>query len=138
MRMIKILEKHGFRQASGNVLDGTAGRLEFPRPTRSLSSDPAEELERALERSSGAVFATPTQVLLVTCKGEGLQLSPTRKNELISLVWEQPANLEKVAGWLRRSSCYPAFQDLAPRLLAAQEDGSEQRRRGVFRSRLPR
>jgi hypothetical protein len=137
-RVIKILEDQGFRQLSGNVLEGPRGRIEFPPPTRTLSSDPAAELERVVGRTTGVVVATPTQVLLATCRREGPDLSPSRQSELLALVREQPANLEKIAGWLRRDSSYPGFQNLAPRLLAAQKEGVEQRRRGIFRSRLPR
>ena len=138
LRMISILEDHGLHQLSGNVLEGSQGRVEFPPPTRSLSSDPAAELERTLARSSGVVFATPTQVVLASFRKGDPELSTGRQSDLVALVREQPANLEKVAKWLRGSTSYPGFQRLAPRLLAAQEEGAEQRRRGVFHSELPR
>ena len=133
----RVLGKHGFRQASGRVFESRDARIEFPHPTRSLASDPAAELEAILERGTAAAFATPTQVLLATWRREGPRLSDARQEDLIALVREQPANLDKVRDWLRRTECAADFARCRTRLVAAQEEGSEQRRRGEFRSRLP-
>jgi hypothetical protein len=137
-RISELLRQHGFRQLNGRVFEGSPGRIEFPRPTRSLASDPAEELEVVVDRRAGAVFATPTQILLASWRREGPQLSSERQSDLVSLVREQPANLDKVRDWLRRSECEAGFRRLEARLAAAQKEGFELRRQGKFRSQLPR
>jgi hypothetical protein len=137
-RIREVLVEHDYRQISGRVFEGPQGRIEFPRPTRSLASDPAAELEGVVERAASAVFTTPTQVLLATWRREGPRLSPARQEDLVALVHEQPANLDKVRDWLRRTDCQADFQGLRSRLQTAQEEGFQLRRRGEFRSRLPR
>jgi hypothetical protein len=133
----RVLGEHGFRQVSGRVFESHDTRFEFPHPTRSLASDPAAELEAIVERGTAAAFATPTQVLLATWRREGPRLSDARQEDLLALVREQPANLDKVRDWLRRTECAEDFARCCIRLAAAQEQGSQQRRRGEFRSQLP-
>jgi hypothetical protein len=137
-RIARVLGEHGFRQRTGRKFEGPMGTIEFPRPSRTLASDPASELEQALDRGAGTVFATPTQILLATWRREGPELTNSRRSELLALVREQPANLEKVRDWLRRTDRRPDFELLRPQLVAAQREGFEQRRKGTFRSRLPR
>lgn len=138
LRIARVLRDHGFRQRSGRVFQGPRGRIEFPRPTRSLASDPAYELERVIDRQAGAAFATPTQVVLITWRREGSSLSESRLSELLALLREQPANLDKVRDWLRRTDGEREFHRRRPQLAAAQEEGFQLRRRGEFRSELPR
>ena len=137
-RISRVLEQHGFRQLTGREFMGPLGRIEFPRPNRTLSSDPVAELELVLQRGAGAVFATPTQILLATWRRDGPELSAGRGSDLVALVREQPANLDKVRDWLRRTESEPDFKRLRPQLASAQEEGFEQRRKGIFHSRLPR
>jgi hypothetical protein len=134
----RILDRRGFRQRSGRVFEGAAGRLEFPRPTRTLASDPAAELEATLAGGADAVFATPTQILLATWRREGPEPSGDRLRDLLRLVREQPANLDKVGDWLRRTDAADAWKRFRPELEAVQEDGVRLRRTGRFRSLLPR
>jgi hypothetical protein len=138
LRIARVLEEHGFRQRTGREFAGPLGTVEFPRPSRTLSSDPAAELERVLDRGAAAVFATPTQILLATWRQDGSELTDSRRSALLALVREQPANLEKVRDWLRRTDRGPDFELLLPRLVTAQREGFEQRRKGTFRSDLPR
>ena len=138
LRITRVLEELGFRQLTGRAFEGPLGRIEFPRPSRTLASDPASELEQVLGRGVGAAFATPTQVLLATWRREGPELSESRSTELLALVREQPANLGKIHEWLRRTDRAPDFERLRPQLAAAQREGFEQRRKGTFRSQLPR
>ncbi|MGB5294348.1 MAG: hypothetical protein WBP34_05290 [Thermoanaerobaculia bacterium] len=138
LRIARVLLDHGFSQLSGRVFEGADGRIEFPRPTRSLASDPAQELEDVLRRPGVAAFATPTQVLLTTWRREGPELAPSSQADLLALVREQPANLDKIRDWLRRTPSRADFQRFRPRLEAAQEQGLQQRRQGTFRSQLPR
>ena len=125
-------------EALGREFEGPMGTIEFPRPSRTLASDPASEFEQVLDQGDGAAFATPTQIVLATWRREGPQLTDSRRSELLALVREQPANLEKVRDWLRRTDRGPDFEVLRPQLVAAQREGFEQRRKGTFRSRLPR
>jgi hypothetical protein len=137
-RIARTLKEHGFRQISGRVFEGPQGRIEFPHPTRSLATDPAAELEHVIDRGASTALATPTQILLATWRREGPDLSIARQSELLELVREQPANLDKVRDWLRRTDCWASFRRLQPQLSAAQEEGTQMRGKGTFRSRLPR
>ncbi|HSN57479.1 MAG TPA: hypothetical protein VLT32_22610 [Candidatus Sulfomarinibacteraceae bacterium] len=134
----RVLERRGFSQLTGRIFAGPGGRVEFPRPNRSLASDPAAELEATLAGKPEAAFATPTQVLLETWRREGPELSDERRRDLLQLVREQPANLDKVGDWLRRSHAADAWKRFRPELEAVQEDGVRLRRTGRFRSLLPR
>ena len=134
----RVLERRGFRQLTGRTFQGPVGRVEFPRPNRSLASDPAAELETTLACKPEAAFATPTQVLLATWRREGPELSGDRLTDLLRLVREQPANLDKVGDWLRRTDSAGAWARFRPELDAAQEEGVRLRRSGRFRSLLPR
>ena len=138
LRIARVLEEHGYRQRTGREFEGPLGRVEFPRPSRTLASNPASELEQVLDRGAGAVFATPTQILLATWRREGPSLSEARRTELLALVREQPANLDKIREWLRRTDRGPDFELALPQLKAAQREGFELRRKGAFRSQLPR
>lgn len=137
-RIARVLVEHDFQRLSGRVFEGPLGRIEFPRPTRSLATDPSEEFERVIDRAVGATFATPTQILLTTWRREGPEIAPSRQQDLLKLVREQPANLDKIRDWLRRTPCRSDFQRLRPRLEKAQEEGVQQRRRGTHHSQLPR
>ncbi len=137
-RISRVLRDHGFRQLNGRAYQGPQGTIAFPRPTRTLASDPAAELELVLASGEEAAFATPTQIILTTWRSEGPRLSPERLADLESLVREQPANLAKVGDWLRRKEGEADFRRHSPRLAAAQEEGFALRRKGRFRSRLPR
>jgi lipocalin len=66
LRIARVLEEHGYRQRTGREFEGPLGKIEFARPSRTLASDPASELEQVLDRGTGAVLATPTQILLTT------------------------------------------------------------------------
>jgi hypothetical protein len=137
-RIAQVLLDHDFRQLSGRVFEGQGGRIEFPRPSRSLATDPSEEFEQVVDRARGAVFATQTQILLTTWRREGPELMPARQQDLLKLVREQPANLDKIRDWLRRTPCLADFRRARPRLQQAQEEGVQQRRRSTYRSQLPR
>lgn len=137
-RIAAILSENGFEQQNSRVFVSSRGRIEFPKPTRSLASDPGEEIERVIDAGESIALATPTQVLLTTWRREGPHLSDERRADLLALVREQPANLDKVRDWLRRTDRKQAYGRLYPRLEAAQREGFDLRRRGAFRSQLPR
>ncbi len=138
LAIARALGRHDYSQRTGRELVGPLGRIEFPRPNRTLSSDPAAELEAVLDRRNAIAFATPTQILLATWRREGPNLSDERQDDLVALVREQPANLDKITDWLRRTDHADAFARLKPRLAEVQEEGFQLRRAGRFRSRLPR
>lgn len=133
-----VLERNGYRQESGRVFVGPGGRIEFPKPPRLLSSDPIAELENSRRSGADAVFATPTQVLLATWRHEGPEPSRERLDQLLELVLEQPANLDKVGDWLRRTPGEVAYNRFKAELETVQEEGFQLRRTGRFRSALPR
>jgi hypothetical protein len=128
LRIAKVLGQHGFKQRTGRTFDGPNGRIEFPQTTRTLASDPAHELESTLDRGSGLAFATPTQVVLATWRREGPELGEPRLADLHELLRRQPANLDKISDWLRRSDARAAYVRAHPSLKAAQEEGTRQRR----------
>jgi len=138
LRIAEVLQAYDFQQLSGRVFEGPLGRIEFPRPSRSLASDPSEEFEQVVDGSVDGVFATPTQILLTTWRREGPELAPSRQQDLFKLVREQPANLDKIRDWLRRTPCLADFQRFRPQLEAAQEQGLHERRRATFQTHLPR
>lgn len=70
-RIGSVFEEHGCWQRTGREFEGPLGKIEFPRPSRTLASDPASELGQALDCGSGAVLATPTEILLATWRREG-------------------------------------------------------------------
>lgn len=138
LKIGRVLEEHGFHQRRGREFEGPGGRIVFPRATRSLASDPAAEFETVLDGGEAAVLATPTQVLLATWRRDGPEIGADRESDLLALVREQPANLDKIWDWLRRSESGPQFRKFQQRLAAAQEEGVTLRRSGKFRSGLPR
>jgi len=134
-KIASALCEHGFRQTSGRVFEKGPSRFEFPRPTRSLSGDPAAELERVLLRAESVPFSTPTQALLVTCRRAADEDSlRVFRSRLVSLVREQPANLAKIGDWLRGTTAARYFSRLREELAVAQASGFEARRAGRFRS----
>jgi hypothetical protein len=138
LAIAKVLEGHGYRQESGRSFAGPGGRIEFPKPPRLLSSDPVAELENSRRGGADVVVATPTQVLLSTWRHEGPEPSRERLDQLLELVSEQPANLDKVGDWLRRTPGEAAYNRFKAELAAVQEEGFQLRRTGRFRSMLPR
>jgi hypothetical protein len=126
----RSLEGAGFRQRTGRSFEGDPGRVEFPKPSRTLSSDPSGELEAILGRPDTVALATPTQILLTTWRQNRPTLSAERLFDLRELVFHQPANLEKVWDWLRRTEAAESFKLAHPTLAAAQAEGIEARRHG--------
>ncbi len=127
LKIAKVLGRHGFTQRTGRIFESPRGRIEFPLPTRTLASDPALELEKVIGRGASLALATPTQVVLATWRREGPRLDDARHADLVDLVRRQPANLEKVADWLRRTGARAAYAKALPVLGAAQEQGILQR-----------
>lgn len=134
-RLVRALEAAGFRSTSGTRLEGNDLRVAFPRPKRTLGTDPAVEARAALRAGDDVVLLTPTQALLLALDES---LDEPRVAELSALVYEQPANLDKVAQWARAAGRGPRFAAVRSRLAAAQEQGVAERRARTFRSRLPR
>jgi hypothetical protein len=129
LKIARVLEERGLRQRRGTLFEGPQGRVELPRTTRTLASDPAYELERVVDRGTSMALATPTQVVLMTWRRDGPDLAPERLDQLLALVRQHPANLDKVGDWLRRTPCRAPFAASYPALAAAQQEGIEQRRR---------
>ena len=139
LRIASLLTAAGFRQISGRRLaapDGGAPVV-FPKPGI-LGSDPSRPAEELLSRGDAVILVTPTQALLLYLHRFGRQSAGALADELAGLVWEQPANLDKVGEWSRAAGLGRAFSRLRGDLNRAQAEGIELRRRRRFRSRLPR
>jgi hypothetical protein len=134
MRIAAALKDIGYRQSSGRRFENGPDMVEFPPPTRTLASDPGLEFERTMQRAPGAVLATPTQILLTTWRQEGPVLTEHRQAALLDLVFEQPANLDKVHDWLRRTDAALDFRRAKPALATRQAEGITRRRRGRIRT----
>ncbi|MEM9302169.1 MAG: hypothetical protein AAGE01_08670 [Pseudomonadota bacterium] len=133
----RVLGRHGWRQLTGGVFAGPHGRLVLPRLTPNLSEDPGHAFAALRGGGRQAALATPTQVIFLTLTAAVGGLDAERENDLLDLVHEQPANLDKVAEWLRRSSGEGEFDRIRVRLAARQEEGRLLREQHAFRSRLP-
>ena len=113
-------------------------RLQFPASTETLLTDPAHPVLAALWRDPGSiVWATSTQVLLCLLHESGGQHERRLQQELLHLVWEQPAELDLVRHHARLAGL-SKVQSLPAPLARSQADGVKQRRNHEFRSLLPR
>ncbi|HVS66772.1 MAG TPA: hypothetical protein VMT85_25075 [Thermoanaerobaculia bacterium] len=138
LRIRRLLVAHGLAPRGARAFEGHGLRVELSTPPRSLASDPSEELRRVLAGGRTIAAGTPTQVLLATLHREGATMSPDRSSDLVDLLYEQPANLEKVDRFARGAPWERTYLATRPELKAAQETGTELRRQRRFRSRLPR
>lgn len=138
LRLIKILEGAGFRHASGRVLKAPDGgaQLEFPKPS-GLGSDPSRPAADLVARGDRVVLVTPTQAILLHLHRWSEADEASVVEELASLVWEQPANLDKIYDWARAAQCEKPFLRMRPQLETAQAEGVSLRKRKRFKSRLP-
>ena len=138
LRIASVLTQAGYRQASGRVFQGSEGApIVFPKPGV-LGSDPSRPAAELLSRGAAVALVTPTQALLLYLHQFGDEDAEKLWEELTALVWEQPANLDKVSDWARAAGRQRVFLQLRDDLEAAQAEGVELRRRHRFRSRLPR
>ncbi len=139
LRIAAVLTAASFRQTSGSRIeppeDGKP--IVFPKPGI-LGGDPSRPAGDLLAAGGAVVMVTPTQAMLLYLHRFGHQDAEAIADELTELVWEQPANLDKVRDWTRAAGLGPAFARLRGRLETAQAEGIELRRRQRFRSRLPR
>ncbi len=138
LRIAKLLKGAGFRQTSGSSFAAPKGDdpIVLPKPGI-LGTDPSRPAGELLARGGAVVLVTPTQALLLYLHRFGDRL-PEHAEELRNLVWEQPANLEKVRDWARAAGKDHIFARLRGKLEEAQAEGIELRRARRFRSRLPR
>lgn len=139
MRIVKILKRAGYRRVTGSILEAPdGGRVVFPK-LGILGSDPVRPVEDLLAEGNSIVLLTPTQALLLYLQRYSDEGAEALAPELSDLVFEQPANLEKISDSLRLQEL-PAqvFQQLGGKLLARQAEGTALRRQRRFHSRLPR
>ncbi|MEM7164180.1 MAG: hypothetical protein AAF581_01875 [Planctomycetota bacterium] len=138
-RIVKVLERAGYRLARGTILEAPDGpQVVFPK-LGILGSDPVRPVEDLLAQGGSIVLVTPTQALLLYFQRYSEEGADSLAPELGDLVFEQPANLDKICDRLRRQEL-PArvFQQLGGQLAARQAEGTALRRDRRFRSRLPR
>lgn len=137
LRIAAILTAAGFRQRSGRTfVDPDGGDpVVFPKPGI-LGSDPSRPAADLLSAGRTTVLVTPTQAILLYLHHDP-ELAPPLADELTRLVWEQPANLDKIQEWARAAGRDRAFRRLRGALEDAQAEGVDLRKRRLFRSRLP-
>ena len=139
LRIAATLAAAGFRQTSGRVFEAPRGGdpVAFPKPGI-LGSDPSRPAGELLARGDAITLVTPTQALLLYLHRFGGEDAASLSGELSALVWEQPANLDKVRDWARAAGRGRVFARLRGALDESQAEGIELRRAKRFRSRLPR
>lgn len=139
LKIASLLAEAGYRQTSGRTIESADGslRLAFPKPGI-LGSDPSRPVDELLNQADAMTMVTPTQALLLYLRH--LPSCPLAEliDELRGLVWEQPANLDKVGDWARAAGQGSRFAAFRPELAQAQAEGIELRRERRFESRLPR
>lgn len=128
---IRLVSGRGFESADGSV------NLRIPR-LGLLGGDPLRPVREMFSDSGVVGLLTPTQTLLLYLERCRDRLDAQAGDELVGLVREQPANLDRVAQWTRRTEQGVGFRRLRPRLEAAQAAGIELRRRRHVRSRRRR
>lgn len=148
-KLVKILKQFDFKQVSGRVItnkDRTT-TFEFVKPNFTLGDDPAKKTadllrDRLLKKSNSLIVITPTQALLIYLKQfydlinlelAGDSNTPIIK-ELTALLYEQPANLDKVREWLAPGGKEDIFISLKLKLRQAQQNGIDDRRDYNFKS----
>lgn len=143
-KLVKILGQYEFRQISGRVITNEHRNttFEFARPNFTLGDDPAQKTAELIKKTDSLVVITPTQALLIYLKQFydpiKLELASDSKtpliNELTALLYEQPANLDKVREWLTPSGKEDLFISLKLQLRSAQQKGIDDRRGYTFRT----
>ena len=148
-KLVKILKQFDFKQISGRVItnkDRTT-TFEFAKPNFTLGDDPAKKTAdliraRLIKNSNSLIVITPTQALLIYLKQFydpiNLELASDSASplidELTALLYEQPANLDKVREWLGPSGKDDIFVSLKLQLRQAQQKGIDDRRDFNFKS----
>ncbi len=138
-RLAKALKAAGFHHRSGRRFDAPddGPPVLFPRPGM-LGTDPSRPADELLQRAEGIVLVTPTQALLLLLHRFGDQGPEALREELVALVWDQPANLDKAHDWLRASARAKPLTALRNTLAETQAEGTRLRRQRRFVSKLPR
>lgn len=145
-KLVKILKQFDFKQISGRVItnkDKTT-TFEFAKPNFTLGDDPAEKTAGLIRKSNSLIVITPTQALLICLKQfyDPIKLelacesSRPLSDELTALLYEQPANLDKVREWLGPSGKDDLFVSLKLQLRQAQQKGIDDRREFNFKSSI--
>lgn len=145
-KLVSILKKFDFKQTSGRVITNREKTMtfEFARPNFTLGDDPAEKTARLIKKSDSIIVITPTQALLIYMKEfydemkleKQSETSAPLSNELTALLYEQPANLDKVREWLTPSARDDLFVSLKRQFRQAQQQGIDDRKEFRFKSRI--
>lgn len=145
-KFVKLLNIHGFKQTSGRVISNLDKSIvfEFPKPNFTLGDDPASQAEKLISKSSANVVVTPTQALLIYLKHfyDEIQIEVNQSqespitNELVDLLYDQPANLDKVREWLGPTKQTEIFILLKQKFRDSQQAGIDDRLKYRFESRV--
>ena len=143
-KLVQILKQFEFKQTSGRVITNRQKTItfEFAKPNFTLGDDPAEKTARLIKKSNSMIVITPTQALLIYLKQfydpikleVGVDGDTPFTDELTALLYEQPANLDKVREWLGPSGQDDLFVSLKLKLRHAQQKGIDDRQQFNFKS----
>ena len=143
-KLVQILKQFEFKQTSGRVITNREKTItfEFAKPNFTLGDDPAEKTARLIKKSNSMIVITPTQALLIYLKQfydpikleVGVDGDTPFTDELTALLYEQPANLDKVREWLGPSGQDDLFVSLKLKLRNAQQKGIDDRQQFNFKS----
>ena len=109
-----------------------------------MEIDPAEKTAKLIKKSDSLIVITPTQALLIYLKEfydeikheTACDSSKPLSNELTALLYEQPANLDKVREWLTPSAKDDLFVLLKLKFREIQQKGIDDRKQFKFKSRI--
>ncbi len=145
-KLVKLLNKNGFKQTSGRVISNQDSTIvfEFPRPNFTLGDDPASQAEKLIDKSGSHIVITPTQALLIYLKQFYSQIHNEINqtgntpiiSELIDLLYDQPANLDKVREWLTPVNQTDVFILLKQKFRDSQQAGIDDRVKHNYQSRI--
>jgi hypothetical protein len=134
----------GFAHRSGREFRRGNEILRFPRPKRTLGTDPAIEAREVVQERGVIALLTPTQAALLmlyeeTVGGGG---GTALKNDglaeqLAALAHEQPMNMGKMRQWARPAGLGERLEAMRSAIEASQRRGIEDRRQRRFKTRLP-
>ena len=143
-KLVQALKEFDFKQTSGRIITNKDKSItfEFAKPNFTLGDDPAAKTAKLIKKSNSLIVITPTQALLIYLnefydqfKSElAVDASKPLINELLALLYEQPANLDKVREWLTPSKRDDIFVALKLQFREIQQKGIDDRKQFRFKS----
>lgn len=145
-KLVKLLNKNGFKQTSGRIIQNQDKTIvfEFPKPNFTLGDDPVSQTEKLIDNSTSYIVVTPTQALLIYLKRfyQHIIIELNQQEdapiitELLDLLYDQPANLDKVREWLGPTNQTDVFILLKQKFRDSQRQGITDRLEYAYKSRI--